>query len=52
METLDGDLNVLNQFKDTKTIREENLNRENMRFERLKRELEMLKRNGRAEMEL
>jgi hypothetical protein len=27
MQTLDSNLNVLNNFKDTKTLREENLNR-------------------------
>ena len=51
MEDLDQNLNVLNQFKDTKTIREENLQRESQRYERLKRELEMLKRNGKIEMQ-
>lgn len=33
METLDSNLNTLNQFKDTKQIREENLKKESQRVE-------------------
>jgi hypothetical protein len=51
MDTLDSNLNVLNEFKDTKLTREEILQRESKRYEMLKRELEMLKRNGKIEME-
>jgi hypothetical protein len=51
MQTLDSNLEVLNNFKDSKQAREENLKRESRRYEMLKRELEMLKRNGKAEME-
>ena len=51
MQALDSNLEVLNNFKDSKQIREENLKRESKRYEMLKRELEMLKRNGKAEME-
>lgn len=51
MHKLDGNLGVLNKFKDEKTIREENLDRESKRFERLKRELDFLKRNGKNEQE-
>ena len=51
MQTLDSNLQVLNQFKDMKTIREETLQRESKRYEYLKRELETLKRNGKEEME-
>ena len=52
METLDKNLSTLNQFKDTKTMREDHLRQESQRFERLKRQLEELKRNGKIEMEL
>ena len=51
MHSLDNNLQVLNQFKDMKTIREETLQRESKRYEFLKRELETLKRNGKVEME-
>jgi septal ring factor EnvC (AmiA/AmiB activator) len=51
MATLDSQLNNLNQFKNTKQIREENLRREIDRFERLKKELDRIKKNGKIEME-
>lgn len=51
METLDSNLNTLNQFKDTKQIREENLKKESQRVEQLKRQLDLLKKNGKLEME-
>ena len=51
METLDSNLNTLNQFKDTKQIREENLKKESQRVEQLKRQLDTLKKNGKLEME-
>ena len=52
MDQLGTNLNTLNQFKDTKAIREENLYKESQRFERLKRQLDELKRNGKIEMEM
>ena len=51
MQRLEGNMGILNKFKDEKTIREENLDREAKRFERLKRELEHLKRNGQKDQE-
>lgn len=52
MGNLQSNLGVLNEFKDEKTIREENLDREAKRFEKLKRELDLLKRNGKHEQEM
>jgi hypothetical protein len=49
MDDLDTNLDVLHKFKDTKTLREEKLMRETKRYEKLKRELETLKRNGKVE---
>ena len=51
IETLDQDLNVLNDFKDTKHKRQQNLLKEEQRYERLKRQLDMLKKNGKLDME-
>lgn len=51
MDTLDSNLEILNNFKDTKKSREEILAREAKRYENLKRELETLKRNGKIQME-
>lgn len=51
LNNLDQNLNVLHTFKDTKTLREEELNRWTKKYEDLKRQLEMLKRNGKREME-
>ena len=51
MNELDHNLDVLHTFKDTKTIREDKLLKEAKRYETLKRELEMLKRKGKIEME-
>lgn len=44
-------LDKLNTFKDTKTIREENLAREVSRYKALSEELEDLKKKGEIEME-
>ena len=41
----------MNQFKDTKTIREEKLTAEEQRYYRLVTEIETLKRNGKKEKE-
>lgn len=51
MQTLDSNLDVLNNFKDTKTSREDNLNKQAQRCDRLHRELDTLKKNGKIEME-
>ena len=51
MQTLDSNLEVLNNFKDTKTIREENLEKQAARVGKLNKELDALKRNGKMEME-
>ena len=51
MTTLDSNLDVLNNFKDTKTTREDNLNKQAQRCDRLHRELDALKKNGKVEME-
>lgn len=51
METLKSNKNTLEQFKDTKQIREENLKKESQRVEQLKRQLDTLKKNGKLEME-
>lgn len=52
MGDLHKNLGLLNTFKDEKTIREENLDREAKRFEKLKRELDLLKQNGKREQEM
>lgn len=44
-------LDKLNTFKDTKTIREENLAREVSRYKALSQELDKLKHEGEIEME-
>jgi len=44
-------LDKLHSFKDTKTIREENLAREVTRYKALSMELDKLKRDGEVEME-
>ena len=46
MQGLEGELGTLHEFKDTKAVREENLNREMKRFKGLKRQLENLKHEG------
>jgi|TARA_B110001450_G_C17488736_1_gene427375 hypothetical protein len=51
MADLTSNLNNLNQFKDTKTIREEKLKAEEQRYYRLTTEIETLKRNGKKEKE-
>jgi hypothetical protein len=51
MVTLDSNLGTLNQFKDTKQIRQESLKNEENRYQMLKMKLDTLKRNGHAEME-
>lgn len=51
MVHLEGNMGVLSKFKDEKTIREENLVREGIKFQLLRRELESLKRNGKNEQE-
>lgn len=48
---LNQNVEVLETFKDTKTLREERLLKEAKRYETLKRELENLKRKGKIEME-
>lgn len=48
---MSSNLNNLNQFKDTKTIREEKLKAEEQRYYRLVTEIETLKRNGKKEKE-
>ena len=52
MDTLESNLDTLNQFKDTKTIREENLKKEGERYQRLKHKLDDLKKDGKEQMEL
>ena len=52
MDTLDSNIDTLNQFKDTKAIREENLRKEGDIYQRLKHELERLKKDGKEQMEL
>lgn len=44
-------MDKLHSFKDTKTIREENLAREVTRYKALSMELDKLKRDGEVEME-
>ena len=51
MATLDVNLATLNQFKDTKQIRQENLLKEEGRYQDLKKQLDALKTNGKLEME-
>ena len=51
MQTLDSNLGTLNQFKDTKAMRQESLKNEENRYQMLKMKLDALKRNGQAEME-
>jgi len=51
MSELGQNLTVLKTFKDTKTVREDMIKQEQKRYEALKRELEVLKRNGKEEME-
>ena len=52
MDTLDSNIETLNQFKDTKAIREENLRKEGERYQRLKHELDRLKKDGKEQKEL
>ena len=51
MQGLEENLSTLHQYKDTKQIREENLEREERRYKSLRQELEKLKRDGDVEME-
>lgn len=51
IEQLDQNLNTLEQFKDTEQQRNENLRKEEQRYQMLLEQLENLKRSGEAEME-
>lgn len=51
IKNLEVSLDKLHSFKDTKTIREENLAREVTRYKALSMELDKLKRDGEVEME-
>ena len=51
MDTLDTNIDTLNQFKDTKALREDNLRKEGERYQRLKHELDRLKKDGKEQME-
>jgi uncharacterized protein (DUF3084 family) len=46
MDTLDSNIDTLNQFKDTKAMREENIRLQGVRYQRLKHELDRLKKDG------
>lgn len=51
MATLESNKDTLDQFKDSKSMRQQNLKNEENRYQMLKMKLDSLKRNGAAEME-